>query len=132
MSDNISSLLNSLYHTDATVASLEKTAEDALISALRDEGQVDENPLSRLSTEDLIKIAQQMGEEPEQAEAPIPELFEKTAQEMLGGQVMAHAMVHEMGLIKQAMSNGLCRICKEASMDIEGASICSSCLDDGE
>jgi hypothetical protein len=119
----MSSLLNSLYANDPAVQSLEKTAEDALIAELRGEGQVSENPFAHMSDADLIKIAQEL--EADGMEAP--ELLEKTAAEMLGGQVMAHAMVNEMGLIKEAMLNGLCRVCKDTAMDIEGSSICSGC-----
>lgn len=125
MSD-ISSLLNSLYGADQ-VASIEKTAEDHLLSALRGQGQVAENPYASMSTEDLVKLAYQLeGGEPEVEKTPA--LLEKTAAEMLGGQVMAHALVHEMGLIKEALANGRCRVCKEASLDTEGSSICSGCL----
>jgi hypothetical protein len=46
---------------------------------------------------------------------------------MLGGQVMAHAMVHEMSLIKEAMQKGLCRVCKTNQMDLVGSSICRAC-----
>lgn len=126
MSD-ISSLLNSLYANDQTV-SLEKTAEDSLIAALRGEGQVEENPYASLSDDDLIAILQNDGvEKVASAAAEDTDLLEKTAAEMLGGQVMAHAMVHEMSLIKEAMANGLCRVCKESPMDTEGSSICSGC-----
>ena len=41
---------------------------------------------------------------------------------------MAHAMIHEFGLIKEAMLNGKCRVCKEHDMDIPGSSICSECV----
>lgn len=123
MSD-ISSLLNSLYGADQ-VASIEKTAEDHLLAALRGQGQVEENPYASMSTEDLVKLASQLeGGEPEET----PDLLEKTAAEMLGGQVMAHALVHEMGLIKEALAHGLCRVCKEAPLDTAGTSICSGCL----
>jgi len=128
MSD-ISSLLNSLYANDQTVA-LEKTAEDNLIAALRGEGQVEDNPYATMSDEDLIALLQDEGSEKTASahgDEETPELLEKTAAEMLGGQVMAHAMVHEMGLIKEAMSQGLCRVCKESPMDTQGSSICSGC-----
>ena len=35
--------------------------------------------------------------------------------------------VEKMGLIKEAMSHGICRVCKEAPMDVEQSSICSGC-----
>ena len=126
MSD-ISSLLNSLYANDQ-VASLEKTAEDNLIAALRGEGQVEDNHYATMSDEELIAMLQDDGsEKTASAHGETPELLEKTAAEMLGGQVMAHAMVHEMGLIKEAMAHGLCRVCKESPMDVQGSSICSGC-----
>ncbi len=122
MSD-ISSLLSSLYGADQ-VSSIEKTAEDHLIAALSDDGQVSENPYASMSTEELNKLASELGSETE----PVPELLEKTAAEMLGGQVMAHAMVHELGLIKEALANGICRVCKENHLDVPGSSICSDCM----
>lgn len=124
MSD-ISSMLSNLYGLDQ-VTNLEKTAEDNLLAALRDQGQVEENPYATMSTEDLIKIAQEL-ETGEQVQET-PELLEKTAAEMLGGQVMAHAMVHELGLVKVALANGLCRVCKESPLDTQGSSICSGCM----
>ena len=128
MSD-IGSLLNNLYANDHTVA-LEKTAEDSLIAALRDEGQVAENPYASLSDEELISILQddQGTEKVAAALGEDEESLEKTAAEMLGGQIMAHAMVHEMGLIKEAMAAGLCRVCKESPMDTDGGSVCSGCV----
>ncbi len=124
MSD-ISSLLNNLYANDQTV-SMEKTAEDALIAELRGEGQIGENPYASMSTEDLVKLASaaENGED--------PDMLEKTAAEMLGGQVMAHACVHEFGLIKEAMLHGLCRVCKSSPMDLEGASVCSGCMEQAQ
>lgn len=123
MSD-ISSLLNNLYGADQSVSSLEKTAEDHLLAALRDQGQVEENPYADYSTEELEALA---GGGYEKL-ASSNDLLEKTAAEMLGGQVMAHAMVHEMGLIKEALASGICRVCKESHLDVQGSSICSSCL----
>ena len=134
MSD-ISSLLNSLYANDQ-VTSLEKTAEDSLIAALRGEGQVEENPYASMSTEELVALLQDEPAEKvasvNEAEGETPEFLEKTAAEMLGGQIMAHAMVHEMGLIKEAMANGMCRVCKDSPMDIEQSSICSGCMESVE
>jgi hypothetical protein len=131
MSADLSTLLNSLY-ANPQVESLEKTAEDNLLSALRDEGMMaEENPYAELSDEELVALLNGT-EKTASAQEETPELLEKTAGEMLGGQVMAHAMVHEMGLIKEAMSHGLCRVCKEAPMDIEGSSICSGCAEASE
>jgi hypothetical protein len=134
MSD-FSSLLNSLYDNDSVaVPSLEKTAEEHLIDALRNRDQtVEENVFDGMSTEELIKIAEELQGgslqvEPEED----PSLLEKTAAEMLGGQVMAHSFTDELHLIKTAMINGLCRVCKESPMDIEGSSVCSGCHEAAE
>ena len=127
----ISSLLNSLYHNDKAT-SFEKTAEDNLLSALRGEEQIGENPYGSMSDEDLIALLQDANDTEKVAAAGGMGLLEKTAAEMLGGQVMAHAMVHEMGLIKVAMSEGLCRVCKEYPLDIQGSSMCSGCTETTE
>ena len=124
MSTEINAMLNRLYANDE-VTSMSKTAEDNLLSALSDERQVSENPYSTMSDGDLLSL---LGEVEKVASVGgTPDLLEKTASEMLGGQVMARAMVHEMGLIKEAMSHGICRVCKEAPMDVEQSSICSGC-----
>lgn len=134
MSD-LSSMLSGLYRSGvASEASLEKTAEANLLSELRgeDSTKVSEQSFSEMSTADLYAHIQRLeaagGEKVASAndEAALGEL-EKTAQEMLGGQVMAHAMVHEFSLIKTAMAQGLCRVCKENAMDVTGSSICSTC-----
>ena len=124
--NDISSLLNQMYATDQSV-SMEKTAEDALLASLQGSGQAEHNPYSEMSTEDLVKLAHEIEAGPEDSS-----LLEKTAAEMLAGQVMAHAMHHEMSLIKVAMLNGLCRVCKTTASDIEGSSICSGCLTEAE
>lgn len=127
MSDNISSLLNNLYSNDQAVQSMEKTAEDALLASLRGENQASHNPFEGMSDEDLIGLLDD-GHEKVASENEL----EKTAAEMLGGQTMAHAMWHEMKLIKTAMMNGLCRVCKDSPMDTQGSSICSGCLSTAE
>tara|TARA_Y100000034_G_C6739513_1_gene328072 strand:- start:49 stop:450 length:402 start_codon:yes stop_codon:yes gene_type:complete len=130
---DMNTLLEALYETDPSSASLEKTAEAALLAGLQPEQASAENPFLNLPTEDLIKLASEL-DAPVAEEAVIeedavdPEL-EKVAFDMLGGQIMAHAMVHEFGLMKVAMSQGVCRVCKEQSMNIEGSTICSVCLE---
>jgi hypothetical protein len=124
---DMNTLLESLYENN-TPAGQEKTAEAAMFAQLSDTPQQD-NPLMDLSMEDLVKLAQEL--DIEDAGPTIGEGnedLEKTAFDMLGGQVMAHAMVHEFGLMKQAMVEGLCRVCKTNSMDIQGSSICNECL----
>tara|TARA_R110002126_G_scaffold285136_2_gene435272 strand:+ start:64 stop:462 length:399 start_codon:yes stop_codon:yes gene_type:complete len=132
MSD-ISNLLESLYNNDSGVQSIEKTAEDILLAELRGEGQVSENPYENMSSDDLLDILNGDGaEKVASVTGDTPDLLEKTAAEMLGGQVMAHAMVHEMTLIKEAMTSGFCRVCKSEAMDIQGSSICSGCQGQSE
>ena len=128
---NMNSLLESLYKNDVETSRLEKTAESKMLDNLRGSGNVD-NPYMNLSTQELVKMAQELeGEEYIQSEqVEYDEDQEKVAFEMLGGQVMAHAMVHEFDLMKVAMANGLCRVCKENPMDIEESTICSACLED--
>lgn len=127
MSTNLSSLLDELYRKDHTVSSLEKTAEDSLVSALRAENQVADNPYASMSTAELAQLALELEQGEKVASAGSSEALEKIAADTVGGQVMAHAMVHEFSLIKQAMVNGLCRVCKENAMDVQGSSICSAC-----
>lgn len=128
---NMNSLLESLYKNDVETSRLEKTAEAKMLDNLRQDGNVD-NPYMDLSTEELIKMAQELegSEYLEEQQEDYDVEQEKVAFEMLGGQVMAHAMVHEFDLMKVAMANGLCRVCKENPMDIEHSSICSACLED--
>ncbi len=128
---DMNTLLESLYENN-TSAGQEKTAEDAMFAQLSDAPKQD-NPFMDLPMEDLVKLAQELeaapAEEAEvEADASDSEDLEKTAFDMLGGQVMAHAMVHEFGLMKQAMAEGFCRVCKTNHMDIQGSSICSECL----
>lgn len=124
---DMNSLLESLYENN-TAGSIEKTAEDAMFSGLSTE-QAQENPFMDLSLEELTKMAHDLKEDAESPEE-VNEDLEKTAFDMLGGQIMAHAMVHEFGLMKEAMATGYCRVCKENAMDLEGTSICTDCLSD--
>lgn len=126
MSTNLSSLLDELYRKDQAVSSLEKTAEDSLVAALRNENQVADNPYESMTTAELAQLALEL-EQGEKVASESPELLEKIAADTIGGQVMAHAMVHEFSMIKEAMSKGLCRVCKENAMDVQGSSICSAC-----
>tara|TARA_B100000131_G_scaffold94791_1_gene91719 strand:+ start:2434 stop:2877 length:444 start_codon:yes stop_codon:yes gene_type:complete len=144
---DMNSLLESLYSNDVATPDLEKTAESALIDGLKGPEAPVENPFMEMSTADLIKMAQEL-EAPVAVEESTPEAtaevevseedeaekiaseqeLEKVAFDMLGGQIMAHSMIHEFGLIKEAMAQGLCRVCKEQAMDVEGSSVCSVCL----
>lgn len=128
MSTQLTSLLDELYRKDRPAVSMEKTAEDALAAALREENQVSENPYESMSTAELAALALELEKSAaEEAVEEAPEALQKIAADTIGGQVMAHAMVHEFGLIKEAMAKGLCRVCKENPMDTEGSSICSAC-----
>jgi hypothetical protein len=124
---DMNTLLTALYTDDTSVPSLEKTAEAALLQGLEQTSQVEDNPFMQLSTEELVKLAQELDNAPLAETEESSDELEKVAFDMLGGQIMAHAMVHEFGLMKQAMVSGVCRVCKETPMDIEGSSICSSC-----
>ena len=129
---NMNSLLESLYKNDLDSSRLEKTAETKMLNNLQQGQQVD-NPYMEMSTDELIKLAQEIERE-ENVETHLTEdsqELEKTAFEMLGGQVMAHALVHELDLMKIAMANGLCRVCKSNHMDIEASTICSECSASG-
>ena len=119
-------LLSNIYQDSKQVPDMEKTAEAAMRDALSPRKA---NPYEDMSLEELTKIATELEKKPAQAEAE-DENLEKVAFDMLGGQVMAHAMVHELGLIKVAVAEGKCRVCKEHPMDVEGSSICSTCSAD--
>jgi len=122
---DMNSLLESIYKNDIETNRLEKTAESKMLDELRHSEQSN-NPYMEYSTDELIKMAQEL-----QAEETFVENdsdLEKVAFDMLGGQVMAHALVHELGTMKIAMANGLCRVCKTNHMDVDGSTICSECL----
>lgn len=105
----------------------EKVAEAAFNNAISD-GHGD-NPFDDMSMEELMKLAHDLESAPESApDADEAAELNKTAAAMFGGELMAHAVVHELGLIKEAVANGLCRVCKTATLDLEGSSVCSSCL----
>jgi len=124
---DMNSLLESIYKNDIETNRLEKTAESKMLDDLRQSEQSD-NPYMDYSTEELIKMAQELNAE--ETFGTQDEDLEKVAFDMLGGQVMAHALVHELGIMKIAMANGLCRVCKENHMDVEGSTICSACLEE--
>ena len=123
---DMNELLQNLYESDEKLPSLEKTAEARLMNEL----SVQENPYMDLSTAELVKLAQQLDDNEEiPSELNDEEDMQKVAMDMLGGQIMAHSMMHEFGLMKQAMVNGLCRVCKTNPFDVEGSSICSHCME---
>ena len=121
---NMNDLLESLYTKENSNNSLEKTAEAKLMSALNNSGET-ENPFMDLDLDTLVKIASEMEED----EQEVPSEFQESEMDMLGGQIMAHSCVHELGLMKQAMMNGLCRVCKTSPFDVEGSTVCSHCLE---
>ena len=128
--ENLSALLDELYRNNENLPSIEKVAEDQFYSSLHEEAQVASGPdLSHWSDEDLLaafqeKVAHASGD----VEVPVEETFEVSDHlDGVGGRVMAHAMMHEFRNIKVAMAHGLCRVCKEQPMDIEGYSVCSAC-----
>ena len=103
----ISQLIDSIYNeTTADQPAIEKTAEARLYAALSD-GQEDltENPYEQLSLEELTKLAQESGLVAEENDVS-EEAMEKAAMDALGGQIMAHAAMHEFSMIKVALSNG--------------------------
>ena len=151
---DMNQLLESIYSKNASDSSLEKTAEQAFLGAIDidTEPATAENPFASLSLDELVKLANDLeaadtdsddvAEEAEETEASeevseddadaeseevSDEELNKTAAAMFGGQLMAHAVVHELGLIKEAVANGTCRVCKNMPMDIEGSSVCSAC-----
>lgn len=124
---SIDSLLDNIYVTAgrADETAIEKTAEARMLESLSDVGT--DNPYRDLSLDDLVKIANEAGLDVG-GEVQEDDMEKQAAYEAFGGQVMAHAAVHEMGLIKEALANGICRVCKENHLDVEGSSICSACL----
>lgn len=150
-------LLESIYASSDTDTSLEKTAESAFLTGITPASAepAAENPFDSMSLEELVKLAQDLEAEEEPAQEAVseeavseeaaseeaseeaPEVtaeeeaeLNKTAAAMFGGQLMAHAVVHELGLIKVAVANGICRVCKTNEMDVDGSSVCSACLGD--
>jgi rubrerythrin len=130
---NMNDFLDQVYAAKEE-ESHEKVAEQAFRNGIVSESS--ESPFSDMSLDELVKLAkdlQDMEEDsPEDSEeeklaAEAAEL-NKTAAAMFGGQMMAHAVIHEFGLIKEAVANGVCRVCKTHMMDIESSSICSACM----
>jgi hypothetical protein len=126
--NDIDSMITALYQKEQGAPDLEKTAAENFLAQLQTDGQVaEERPYADLSTAELIKLAQEIEDSPDEEGEERDEELEKVAFEMLGGQTMAHACVHELDLIKEAVVNGLCRVCKENPMDVEDSSICQAC-----
>lgn len=120
-------MLDNLYAPSAE--GFEKTAEDAFASRLRGTDSLQGNPLASLSTADLERQLAELEQEKIASEVlhGTPEDLVKTAAEVLGGQIMAHAFVHETELIKVAMQSGICRICKEAPVGGGQGTVCAAC-----
>ncbi len=113
------------------------------------------NPFEKLSLEELMELASEVTtdatpsdstddseavteEATKEASSEAPEELEASTEDqevseeinpadILAGKLMAHASVHEMAMAKEAMINGLCRVCKTSPMDVEGTSVCSTC-----
>ncbi len=130
---NMNDLLNSLYAKDPAASSLEKTAEAKMLDELTQKGEV-ENPYDDLSLDELMKIASELNIDTGAATQQVPSLLQEEVGilDEKGPRVMAHAYTHEFGLMKQAMAQGLCRVCKTNPMDLEHTFVCSECLSDGE
>ena len=138
---DMNQLIESIYASSAAENSLEKTAEQRFLGDIElPSADTEENPFSSLSLDELVKLAQDLETEDSVEEAPVEEALvesdsdevseedlNKTAAAMFGGQLMAHSVVHELGLIKEAVANGICRVCKQNPFDVEGSSICSAC-----
>jgi hypothetical protein len=131
-------LLERLYSNvpQGGASAMEKTAEAAMLAGLTSQPRVQKNPYEDMSLEELTKLAQELNAAPAAVEAQEvavepsateDEELQKVAFDMLAGQIMAHAMIHESKLIKVAYATGTCRVCKENDLDVEGSSICSAC-----
>jgi hypothetical protein len=128
---NMNQLLDQLYESDADDVGIEKTAEQAFMGAI-DTGHAP-NPYEDMSLEELMKLAGEMSDRPPadpavKISSATQDELHKTAAAQFGAEVMAHSMIHELQLVKIAVANGVCRVCKENHMDIEGSSICGACL----
>jgi hypothetical protein len=142
MTTSIEQMLNALG-TSAPGGAFAKTASEQFA-----EGLVERSALEKLSTAELAALALQFGdhEDPETekvAQETSDETSDETTedvdeQEKLAAaeeaydnflsQGAAHAAMNEVHLVKFAMANGYCRVCKENPMDLSGSSICSACL----
>lgn len=128
-------LLERLYSNapQGSASAMEKTAEAAMLAGLTSQPRAARNPYEDMSLEELTKLAQELNAAPAVREvaaepaASEDEELQKVAFDMLAGQIMAHAMIHESKLIKVAYATGTCRVCKENALDVEGSSICSAC-----
>jgi Zn finger protein HypA/HybF involved in hydrogenase expression len=134
-------LLERLYSNapQGSASAMEKTAEAAMLAGLTSQPRAARNPYEDMSLEELTKLAQELNAAPAVREVAVEqeaagsaaasedEELQKVAFDMLAGQIMAHAMIHESKLIKVAYATGTCRVCKENALDVEGSSICSAC-----
>lgn len=133
--NTLSNTLDDLYRKTRQEVSIEKTAESMVFSALRDDGVekvASYEDAESLTDEELEELEAQLRQDvayegiDKVAGALDLDGQEKIAQDVLGGKIMAHAMVQEFGLIKEAMSQGLCRVCKSAPFT-GGTSLCYNC-----
>lgn len=124
---NMNDLLESLYERENTNQTLEKTAEATLLSALANSNKED-NPFMNFDMDTLVKMAHNLDEVDSEFTDQGPEALQEASLDKLGGEQMAHACVHEFGLMKEAMMNGVCRVCKTNPFDVEGSTVCSHCL----
>jgi hypothetical protein len=126
---SLDALLDNIYNTTADETAIEKTAEARLFDALSDgQDELTGNPYESLSVDELVKLANESGLGDGGHAEDEADGMTKEAYEVLCGQQMAHASIHEMSLIKVALANGLCRACKTHALDVQGSSICSDCL----
>ena len=106
---------------------LVKLANDLEAANTDSDGAAEEADETEVAEEAAEEVAEDNADDAAGSEEASDEELNKTAAAMFGGQLMAHAVVHELGLIKEAVANGICRVCKEMPMDIEGSSVCSAC-----
>ncbi len=121
---DMNQLLDTLYSDAQEDPALEKTAEAVFHGAMHQGG---DNPFDDMSMDELLKLAQDLTDDSGAVHDEDAD-FNKTAAAMFGGQLMAHAVVHELGLIKEAVANGICRVCKTNTLDVEASSVCSACM----
>jgi hypothetical protein len=121
-------LLDEMYGNSqgapAPEAALEKTAEERFSDAM-----FNEEDYSNLSDEDLQQLESEISAEISEADPESSEALDKLASEQLMGRTALHAFLQEEKLIKLALANGLCRVCKEKPLDTDNhPTICAECL----
>lgn len=125
----VPSILAEMYSTAEAPAqqdaALEKTAEEQF-----EAGLFTDEDFSSLSDDDLAALEADLVQEIASSDPESEEALDKLASEDLMGRTALHSFLQEEKLIKLALAQGLCRICKENPLEPDShPTICPGCLE---